>query len=173
MLFVSFGKKIAYIAYNSKSIVDSILSQSVSKILRDNLYELKQSIVKMTSTDRYLIITHDSQLILFENAFSPATVSFSEAGVIVSDTKDSGGLFAALMTPEVLRAIMIPLAILIVIVYQLYCKKKAPEKPKLPRNKEDRDKEFQKRFNNLSSSLGSKLSDSTSPSGQPYRRTTA
>ena len=60
MLFVSFGKKIAYIAYNSKSIVDSILSQSVSKILRDNLYELKQSIVRMTSTDRYLIITHDS-----------------------------------------------------------------------------------------------------------------
>ena len=132
MLFVSFGKKIAYIAYNSKSIVDSILSQSVSKIMRDNLYELKQSIIKLTSADRYLLVSHDSQLILFENAFSPVTVDFTDAGVIVADNKDSGGLFAALMQPEVLRAIMIPMAIMIVILYQLYCKKKAPEKSKLP-----------------------------------------
>lgn len=89
MLFVSFGKKIAYIAYNSKSIVDSILSQSVSKIMRDNLYEMKQNIVHMTSIEKYLLISHDSQILFLENAFSPTTVSFSDAGVIVSDKGDS------------------------------------------------------------------------------------
>lgn len=60
MLFVSFGKKIAYIAYNSKNIADSILSQSVSRILRDNLYELKQNILDMFSVDRYLIVESSS-----------------------------------------------------------------------------------------------------------------
>ena len=108
-------------------------------------------------------------MIFFENAFSPSTVSFSDAGVLVSDTQQ-GSIFSALMTPEVLRAIMIPLAILIVIVYQLYFKKKAPEKPKLPASKEERDAEITKRFNNLSSSLGNKMS---SQAGGPYRRTTA
>jgi hypothetical protein len=78
------GTKMAYIAYNSKNVIDSVLSQSVSKIIRDNLYEMASKIYAIKPIDRYLVVATGDSLVFFENAFNPNNVRYEDAGVLVN-----------------------------------------------------------------------------------------
>ena len=82
---MSFGSKVAYIAFSTKSVIDSILAQSVSRIIRDNLYEFKSSLDELISVDKYLFLASDSTLTLLEVAFNPSNVRFEDVGVIIGD----------------------------------------------------------------------------------------
>lgn len=91
------------------------------------------------------MIQSDQTMTFFENAFSPSTVRFEDAGVIVSSSSsEREGLFSLLLKPEIIRALMIPGAVFVVIIYQFYWKKpsSSAKKPNIPTSKEERDKEF-------------------------------
>ena len=137
LIYIQFDGYFKVYAYDPKSIEHSLLRETIEDRLKaDN----------MLISDKYMIIEKEGKRVFVENTFNPTQLTVKPGAKPKDTTDDSSSWFS----PELLSKMIFPLAILVVIMYQVFFKaKKASPNAFKEKPRAQQEHEFAKKFQNM------------------------